>query len=65
MEKIERATSKRGGYGRGKTTSSPISRKRTITKEEQIRLNVYSTNADVLDFVDADMVDMKTEYGVR
>ena len=42
-----------------------LAEKELITKEELIRLNVSIINADVLDFVDADMVDMQTEYGVR
>lgn len=42
-----------------------LAEKELITKEELIRLNVSIINADVLDFVEADMVDMQTEYGVR
>lgn len=51
--------------GRVKQLQAQLAEKELITKEELIRLNVSIINADVLDFVDADMVDMKTEYGVR
>ena len=50
---------------RVKQLQAQLAEKELITKEELIRLNVSIINADVLDFVDADMVDMKTEYGVR
>ena len=48
---------------RVKQLQAQLAEKELITKEELIRLNVSIINADVLDFVDADMVDMKTEYG--
>ena len=51
--------------GRVKQLQAQLAEKELITKEELIRLNVSIINADVLDFVDADMVDMKTEYGVE
>ena len=50
---------------RVKQLQAQLAEKELITKEELIRLNVSIINADVLDFVDADMVDMQTEYGVR
>lgn len=50
---------------RVKQLKAQLAEKELITKEELIRLNVSIINADVLDFVDADMVDMNTEYGVR
>ena len=51
--------------GRVKQLQAQLAEKELITKVELIRLNVAIINADVLDFVDADMFDMKTEYGVR
>lgn len=51
--------------GRVKQLQAQLAEKELITKEELIRLNVSIINADVLDFVEADMVDMQTEYGVR
>ena len=47
--------------GRVKQLQAQLAEKELITKEELIRLNVSIINADVLDFVDADIVDMKTE----
>ena len=50
---------------RVKQLQKQLAEKEFITKEELIRLNVSIINADVLDFVNADMVDMQTEYGIR
>ena len=50
---------------RVKQLQTQLAEKELITKEELIRLNVSIINADVLDFVNADMVDTQTEYGVR
>lgn len=50
---------------RVKQLQKQLAEKEFITKEELIRLNMSIINADVLDFVNADMVDMQTEYGMR
>lgn len=42
-----------------------LAEKELITKEEIIRLNISIINADVLDFVNVDMVEENTEFGVR
>ena len=42
-----------------------LAEKELITKEEIVRLNISIINADVLDFVNVDMVEENTEFGVR
>lgn len=50
---------------RVKQLQAQLAEKEFITKEEIIRLNVSIINADVLEFIDADMVEINTEYGVK
>ena len=50
---------------RVKQLQAKLAEKEFITKEEIIRLNVSIINADVLEFIDADMVEINTEYGVK
>lgn len=50
---------------RVKELQTQLSKKELITKEEIVRLNLSIINADILDFVNADMVEENTEFGRR
>lgn len=50
---------------RVKELQTQLSKKELITKEEIVRLNLSIINADILDFVNADMVEENTEFGIR